>query len=272
MKTRILVAAVGLPALLAVIFFLPDWCFGVLVAAMAAIGSYELMRAVQPALPKGLFMFVALMAALTAAAMLTGAGEQAAVVSAFVLMAGMSCAAIRAYGRSENVGYTAVLAAVFGGALIPHFLSALTGLRMMDSGRIFVLLPMVSAFVSDSGAYFVGKTAGRRKAFPNVSPHKTVEGCLGGFAAGVAGMLLCGVIVDAVTALPVNYIAMAVYGIAGNLAAQLGDLAFSLIKRQCGIKDYGNLLPGHGGILDRFDSMIFVAPVLYWTVLLWPAI
>ena len=272
MKARILVAVVGLPALLAVIFLLPGWCFGAVVAVMAAIGSYELMRAVQPQLPKGLFVFVGAAAAATAAAMIFGVGETAVTVSAFVLLAGMSCAGIRAYGRCDRVGYTAVLAALFGGALIPYFLAAMTGLRMMENGRVFVLLPMVSAFVSDSGAYFVGKSCGKRKAFPHVSPHKTVEGCVGSFVSGVAGMLLYGLIVDLCTALPVDYIALALYGIVGNLAAQLGDLAFSLIKRQCGIKDYGNLLPGHGGILDRFDSMIFVAPVLYWAAQLWPAV
>jgi phosphatidate cytidylyltransferase len=272
LKTRILVAAIGLPFLFAVIFLLQAWCFGVLVAVMAAIGSFELMRAVQPALPRGLFVFVGAVAALTAASMLFSVGETAVVISAFILMAGMSCAAIHAYGSQENVGYMAVFAAVFGGALIPYFLSTMTGLRMLDNGRAFVLLPMVSAFVSDSGAYFSGKFLGKRKAFPYVSPHKTVEGCVGGFVAGVAGVLLYGVVLDLATALPVHYIALLVYGIVGNFAAQLGDLTFSLIKRQCGIKDYGHLLPGHGGILDRFDSMIFVAPVLYWAVQLWPAI
>ena len=265
-------AAVGLPVLLAVLFLLPAWCFGLLVAVMAAIGSFELMRAVQPELPRGLFLFVGAVAALTAAAMLLNAGEMAMAVSAFVLMAGMSGAAIRAYGRKDHVGFTAVLAAIFGGAVIAYFLSTMTGLRMLENGRVLALLPMVSAFVSDSGAYFAGRFLGKRKAFPHVSPHKTVEGCVGGFVAGVAGMVLYGVVVDWVTALPVHYIALILYGIVGNLAAQLGDLAFSLIKRQCGIKDYGHLLPGHGGILDRFDSMIFVAPVLYWAVLLWPAI
>ena len=115
------------------------------------------------------------------------------------------------------------------------------------------------ASVCDTGAYFVGSFLGKHKLCPNISPKKTVEGSIGGIAASLI----------------VSPILAACYGSHGNLAVTLamtvllcivgmmGDLFASVIKRRAGIKDYGNLIPGHGGILDRFDSMLLIAPILY---------
>ena len=140
---------------------------------------------------------------------------------------------------------------------------------MGDNGRLYVLLPLVAAFCSDSGAYFAGIYLGKHKATP-VSPKKSWEGYIGGVLTGIITMLIYGVILM-LCKYEVNFIYMAVYGIIGAVITALGDLAFSYIKREYGIKDYGNLIPGHGGMLDRFDSMTFTAPTILALVLLIPA-
>lgn len=134
-----------------------------------------------------------------------------------------------------------------------------------------MLLPFVAAFISDAGGYFVGRALGKHKLAPRLSQHKTIEGSAGGFVFAVAGMLIYGVILKA-TGFTVNFLVLAVYGFLGSLACQIGDLTFSAVKRETGLKDYGNLIPGHGGMLDRFDSMHLTAPMIELLVLWVPAI
>ncbi len=133
------------------------------------------------------------------------------------------------------------------------------------------MIPFIIAFITDGGAYFTGVFFGKRHPFPAVSPKKTTEGCIGGIVTGVAAVVIFGVVLHFSAGIIVNFWAMACYGLVGGIVTELGDLAFSLIKREFGIKDYGNLIPGHGGMLDRFDSMIFAAPVISLLVELFPA-
>ena len=126
---------------------------------------------------------------------------------------------------------------------------------------MIVLVPFVLAFMSDTGAYFIGKAFGKHKLAPNISPKKTVEGVIGGVLGAVAGMLIFTAVLKHCFGYQVSYIYGVIYGALGSVAAVFGDLCFSLIKRQRGIKDYGYLFPGHGGVLDRFDSMVIVAPL-----------
>jgi len=142
---------------------------------------------------------------------------------------------------------------------------------MQDNGKYLVLLPIISAFLTDSGAYFVGMFFGKHRGITKVSPNKSLEGYIGGIVAGAVFMLLYGVVLQKFVGLSVALPLMAVYGLFGSAVTELGDLSFSLIKRQYGVKDYGNLLPGHGGMLDRFDSMIFAAPALWVMFELFPA-
>ena len=133
-----------------------------------------------------------------------------------------------------------------------------------------MMLPFVVAFLADSGAYFVGVTLGKHKLCPVISPKKTVEGLLGGIALAILGTVVYGLILQLGFGFKVNYFLVVVYGVLGSLASVMGDLSFSVIKRQTGIKDYGHLIPGHGGILDRFDSVIVVAPLIEALLLFLP--
>ena len=130
------------------------------------------------------------------------------------------------------------------------------------SGTTLVLLPLLLTWASDTGAYFFGRLFGRRKLIPSVSPGKTVEGAIGGLLLSV---VVCWAYVRWVL-VPVGNLGLApagivVFGILVSVAAQIGDLAESLLKREAGVKDSSGIIPGHGGILDRFDSLLFVLPV-----------
>ena len=168
----------------------------------------------------------------------------------------------------ENVGLC-----LFGGFLVPFLLSSLIRILTMRFGRYVIMIPFVVAFMSDSGAYFVGLKFGKHKLSPVVSPNKTIEGALGGIGTAMASMVIYALVLDLLPAgIQVNYALALLYGLAGSLAGIFGDLCFSAIKRQTGIKDYGDLIPGHGGILDRFDSLVTVAPLMEALLILAPMV
>lgn len=156
------------------------------------------------------------------------------------------------------------------GLLIPFLMSALVRIRMMEHGRYFIAAPFVMAFMTDTGAYLIGCAFGKHKLCPIISPKKTVEGLFGGILGGVVGMLVYGLVLQHFFGFDVNYPFAVIYGALGAGGATFGDLMFSVIKRQTGIKDYGKLLPGHGGILDRFDSVTIVAPLAEVLLLILP--
>ena len=143
----------------------------------------------------------------------------------------------------------------FGALLVPYLLLSLLRIFQMNyhHGPFIVLLPLLAAWGADTCALFAGMFFGRHKLAPVVSPKKTVEGAVGGVIGGAVLVLIAALI-----GLPLW--AAVVLGAVGAMLGEIGDLSFSIIKRQTGIKDYGHIFPGHGGVLDRFDSVIFVAP------------
>lgn len=127
-------------------------------------------------------------------------------------------------------------------------------------------LPQVASFATDIGAYFVGRTLGRQKLAPEISPGKTVEGSLGGIAVSFLALALYTGLVREV--FPFGLLELWLFSLLLSLAAQLGDLVESMLKRYCGVKDSGHFLPGHGGLLDRIDSLLFTFPLTYFLVVL----
>ena len=160
-----------------------------------------------------------------------------------------------------------VAGALYLGGLLSHFIS----LRELPDGLRWLLLPMVSVWVGDGGAYLVGMTAGRHKLWPRLSPKKTWEGTIGGFVFTiVAALAFCAACRQWA---PQSAVAQMGWGHTVLLGALLGplalagDLVVSLFKRQAGVKDSGNLIPGHGGMLDRIDSLLLTIPLAYYWVL-----
>ena len=160
----------------------------------------------------------------------------------------------------------------FFAMLIPYFLSSFVRLHQMYLGEFLILIPLVAAFTSDAFALFAGMAFGKHKLAPELSPKKTVEGAVGGFVGSIVCCLIYGAVMQFGFQLRVSYVIFAIYGALGSLVSQIGDLSFSYIKRQYGLKDFGNIFPGHGGVLDRFDSVIFCAPLIEILVHFLPAI
>ena len=137
-------------------------------------------------------------------------------------------------------------------------------LRQLENGFFFLLLAFLLAWATDIGAYGAGHLWGKHKLAVELSPNKTREGALGGLCAAI----LVSVIAFIIIPLPVSLGEAALLGLLASIAGQIGDLVASAIKRQTGIKDFGNLLPGHGGVLDRFDSFLLIAPLVYYLLVL----
>lgn len=146
---------------------------------------------------------------------------------------------------------------------IVNFFSLLILIRDMNNGNSLIWLVFIIAFACDTLAYYSGSYFGKHKLCPLVSPKKTVEGSVGGILGSVLAVVIWGVINKEIGFVWYQLILL---GIIGGAISQLGDLSASLIKRYVGIKDYGNIMPGHGGILDRFDSILFTAPVVYYYI------
>ena len=176
----------------------------------------------------------------------------------------LASAAITVFG----VLYTSGLLS-FGYALRYHpyaFADVRVAGRNVSSGALLLMVPLIATWASDIGAFFVGRAIGKHKLAPAVSPGKTIEGAIGGLAGSVIVAWLLGeFLLRPVAQLGFRWPPMGVivFGVSVSVAAQIGDLAESLIKREAGVKDSSRILPGHGGILDRLDSLFFVLPVSY---------
>ncbi len=269
MAKRIIVACIFTPAILWIMLVPPPLAWTALVCFISAAAAFELLRAVgedKITLPMKAATMVS--AALLPFGSWAELGMAYVNLLSFVVTAVCFWCAIRAYDEEGGppVGFFHVLACLFAGIIIPLGLSALVELRRMDHGKYLVLLAVLLTFVTDAGAYFAGVFLGKHRGVTKVSPNKSVEGYIGGFVTGVLFAVLYGVVSSKIAGDGVNLLSLALCGLFGALATEVGDLAFSFIKRQYGVKDYGHLLPGHGGMLDRFDSMIFCGPVVLFIV------
>lgn len=269
MKTRILAAAVLLPLLLFVVLVLPKVCTAVLFSLMAAIAAYELMQGTKLVTHFRLTIYAMILAFLVPIWSFFGQ------VYAFALM-GILIFTVLLYIEllisKGKLPYTQVAVTFMAGIVVPFLFSAIVRIYATEKGVYLVFIPFILAMVSDTGAYFAGRFFGKHKLAPVVSPNKTIEGVIGGLLMTVLGMIVYCLVMQFGFKLRVNYFYAVIYGIVGALAGVFGDLSFSAIKRQTGIKDYGNLIPGHGGILDRFDSTTVVAPLTEVLLLLIPVV
>lgn len=270
MQRLLTAAVVGLP-LLAGVFLLPaPWFFAVVLAAvtLAAVEFVRILRPLAPGAPlRALPVLVAaaaiaLFLALSTdpAATGTAAPEVRVVATGLAFSVGLACAVL--FGRTPASQALPALGGLCFGTIYFAF-PAVAMVRLQQADPWLVLLLFAIVWLGDTAAFLVGRRWGRHKMAPTVSPNKTWEG-----AAASLGISLVAAV--AWCLLVLGRLSLAVVAIAAvvNVAAQLGDLTESLFKRGSGVKDSGHLLPGHGGLLDRIDALLFAAPVLWISVLL----
>lgn len=271
MVTRIVVAVVLAPLFFGVLLLAPTLWVAVMVAGITGLASYELLRATRVAHHNLMYVYTAVSAVAIPLGYWLGWGSTVMLACCLFLMVTLFWSAIRLYDDEKAIAFEQVMVCLFGGLVIPFLLSSLVRLRIMDHGSYRVLLPVLCAFLTDAGAYFAGVFLGKHRGITKVSPNKSLEGYIGGIVSGGIILLVYGLLLQNFAHLAVSMPRMVVYGLLGSAITELGDLSFSLVKRQYGIKDYGTLLPGHGGMLDRFDSMTFAAPLLLLLVQVIPA-
>jgi phosphatidate cytidylyltransferase len=223
-----------------------------------AVATFELVRSAQPeanrdqlAVPVGAAAATALLVALARA------GLGPAIWALMPLTAIALALLIRPknpFGDSMTGWW--IGAVLYLGVLGAHFVL----LRDLADGQRWLIVMLATVFSTDTGAYAIGRTFGRHKMAPKVSPKKTWEGAVGGYVFGAAAAVI------ATTALDLDppIAAVALFALGGPIVAEIGDLVESALKRRIGVKDVSHLLPGHGGFLDRLDSLLFAAPWLYW--------
>lgn len=274
-RQRLGVAAVGIPCGVAVIYF-GVWSVAAVLALVAALGTGELFRfaeraGARPFAVPGIGASVLLV---LAAAWADGPGEWA--LPAVLILLGLSLFALgssvfRRTADEQPLASAAVTAfapvwlgmPLAFGVHLRHFPGAGGGGAGWE-GASLLIFPLVVAWLGDSAAYFAGHRWGRRKLIPSVSPGKTVAGAVGGLLGAVSGaVLVAALLVEPYAGFDLPPGAAVLVGVVVGMVAQLGDLAESLLKRAAGVKDSGGLFPGHGGVLDRFDSIFFALPVTY---------
>ena len=259
MKTR-MIAGISLTAVLFLVVLVLDKSIAaIIMGILQAIAAYELLYRTRLVTNPRLIIYCAVMAFAIAIW-----SYYEAVYAVFVLMVLAFFLLLFSEMLRDHVKirFESLAMCFVGGLVVPYLMSSLIRILTMSIGRYVILIPFFIACVCDAGAYLIGVNFGKHKLAPVVSPNKTIEGALGGLASGMAAMLIYAVILDVFLKFDVSYGIAVVYGLLGGLLGELGDLCFSVIKRQTGIKDYGNLIPGHGGVLDRFDSILAVAPMV----------
>lgn len=277
MKTRIISAAVGLVILAIAIAFYDTIIFNLFIAALAVIGIYEAHHAA--ALTQKHWR-VTLYCALFAVLLLLVPQGRAYTMPALYVLAVLVFAYILEHHRVFTIREGAY--ALLMGIALPVVFGLLLLIRDElgnEQGILYLAFLLGSAWWSDIGGYFTGMLFGKHKLCPEISPKKTVEGLIGGLVFAVLGNIGLMALINSLSAQGIGYLTNPLTLHFGRiclltpllaLLSVVGDLSFSIIKRTYGIKDYGNLMPGHGGVLDRFDSVLFIAPAVYFIAVYWP--
>ena len=278
MLQRWLVVLIGLPLLLAALLLCPDWATVIVVCGIAAAAAYELLHTAGKKVPKCVYAATILAAVALEWVVYDehiwqfyegyqSMGMIRILCVPLVLVTFLFFIAVKSYGKPDAMPFADVATAIVGGIVFPLMYSSIFLLRMdPEYGRMYVLLPFCVAFIGDSLSMYGGMLFGKRKMAPSVSPHKTWAGAIAGLLGGALGLVLWGVVAHAWLGYEPDYLSLALAGLATNAIGQLGDLSMSLIKREVGVKDYSHIFLTHGGMLDRFDSTLFIAPWLYLLV------
>jgi len=286
---RVLVGVIAAPLGVLVVFY-GGWALAALLAILSALGAWEYFRIARAAglAPLGdVGIPLAGVAPLFVHARYLQLYELSLSAMALAVLAILALTLFLrgVNGRPLGAAASTVFGVIYTGGMLsfayairyhPYVIESVRvplGGLAVTAGGLLLLLPLLLTWASDIGAYFVGRAFGKRKLMPSVSPGKTVAGAIGGLLATMlVGWLYARIVLTPSTQLAFVRGGVFIFAILVSVAAQIGDLAESLLKREAGVKDSSHIIPGHGGILDRFDSLLFVLPVsyvLFNTLLVW---
>ena len=273
MKTRILTAIVMAIVGIPILIFSQYIVYPITVAILALFGVYEMLRTL--GLEKNyLLSYPAYVMALSLPILAyffsvksTLTFILAVAAALFIYLIYTFFVAVFARGK---IKYSEICTAFASVTYLVFSFTALSVVRCLENGIWNLVILLIAAWGCDSSAYFTGFLIGKHKLIPEISPKKTVEGAIGGIVGATLLMLLFGFIVSVTTNLTPNYLVLALLGFVLSAISQVGDLIASLIKREHGVKDYGNIFPGHGGVMDRFDSVLSITTILMVVCILFP--
>lgn len=272
MLKRIITSIVAICVLVPVLIFSETWVFPAAVALCAVIGIYEMLGCIGQR--KNLFLTIPLCIVAAGFPLYARYVSLSSADSYELLKLGFGIAFVMALyifgvavfaNKSVNITDTGLILGI-SFYIITAFTSLVYLHDYVPYGNYIYLLTFICAWVTDIFAYFTGMLLGKHKLIPAVSPKKTVEGAIGGLVFCVISTVLFGFVIEkffnthGITS--ANYLVLIVAGVFASVVSQTGDLIMSVIKRHYGIKDYGKLFPGHGGVLDRFDSVLAVSMIL----------
>jgi phosphatidate cytidylyltransferase len=261
----VLSALVGLVLLGAVLYLFETAVLDVAIAALSVMAVYEMINAIGLSKNKIFTGVCAAFAAVFSSSFYQTMGS----ISGYIEFCFGVVVLLFVMNHHKELKATDAAFAYFFTIFIPKAFSTILLFRSFGSpvSYFLVLMSLAVAWLNDTCAYFSGYFFGKRKLCPEISPKKTVEGAIGGVFGDVILCCLLALLFSTATGYAINWVSLVIFLPIGAVASIFGDLCASVIKRQLDIKDYGNIMPGHGGVLDRFDSWLFVAPILYiWNV------
>ena len=267
MKQRLITSAVILGVTIPLVLFSHFITYPIVLSILAFIAVYEIMRtlSVQKEYSLAIPAYIFALALPFATFFVSEHSMEYLLLLAALMFAYLMYAMAVGVFSKGRLGFSLISELFVMVTYVVVSFSAMSLIRYLDIdvGLYVLILVLISSWLTDSSAYIVGSLMGKHKLIPEVSPKKTVEGAVGGLVFATLGFLLYGLIIDLfIKGIEVNYIALAIFAPILSAVSQLGDLFASLLKRQHGVKDYGNIFPGHGGVMDRFDSMLAVSPIL----------
>ncbi|MDL2273187.1 phosphatidate cytidylyltransferase [Oscillospiraceae bacterium OttesenSCG-928-G22] len=259
MGVRVIAGFLLVVAVLALTLFAPPYLLPIVIALVSALAVQELLWTTGFVRKKRHLVAALVMAILIPPWVYFGSYERGAVLMLFLFVFFLFLEGITG---SKDMSFEKISGIIFAATIVPYFLSSMLRLMALPIGKLNLLFMFITAFGSDAMALFAGMLFGKHKLAPDISPKKTVEGAIGGLVMSPVLLVIFSFVLGRMYGLETNYLLLVVYGFSGAFVSQIGDLAMSFIKRQYHIKDFGELIPGHGGILDRFDSVLFAAPFL----------
>lgn len=281
MKQRIITSVVGVAVVLVWLALRETVVFNIMISLVLLLAMHEVMIATKIVKSVPLFLAGAVYAVIVPFFPVFGIYPVGVIITALYVMA-LIIIMLWQHGKVSllRVSYTFMVS-----TLIPYAVTSLAYINSLDyidggglcvyEGIFYLLLALSGAWIADTGAYFTGKFLGKHKLAPHISPKKTVEGSVGGVLAVVIFYIAVALVWQFAflrNGMHINYFALIFMAVCVSICGMIGDLTFSCIKREVKIKDFGKIMPGHGGILDRIDSLVLTAPCIMFFVAFMPII